>query len=254
MSLLAITASGLLFLILESLFPYKKQNRIYPGITGDLLLYGGLQSIVIGTIISTLGTLLREKTGLGQASLMSNWSSFSQLLFFLVTHDFIMYWLHRWQHSSKVLWIFHEAHHSPENLNWISGIRSHPLEMLLLQSLEFLPIYLLGANPEVAVYKAIIDAIIGQWIHSNVRLSIGPLKYIFNSPELHKWHHVDEHHLYHKNFSTKLSIWDALFGTLSLPNGKAENYGLKAEVRKIYPVNSYWGQVIWPFTRKRHFK
>ena len=86
---------------------------------------------------------------------------------FLVMHDFYIYWFHRFQHNSKYFWRTHEAHHSTEDVDWLSGSRSHSLEILINQTVEFLPIVLL-ASPEVAVIKGCVDAVWGMYIHSQL--------------------------------------------------------------------------------------
>lgn len=56
----------------------------------------------------------------------------------------------------------------------------------------------------------------GHFNHSNVKLSLGYLKYIFNNPQMHIWHHaytVPKDNTHGVNFGLTLSIWDFLFGT-----------------------------------------
>lgn len=150
-----------------------------------------------------------------------------QVLIFLVTHDFYIYWFHRYQHSSRYFWRIHEAHHSTIDVDWLSGSRSHTLEILINQTVEFAPIILLGASPEVAVIKGTIDALWGMYIHSNINVRSGILQFIINGPEMHRWHHAGDEEAHNKNFSTKFAIWDWLFGTAYLPeNTKPSYFGL----------------------------
>ena len=72
-----------------------------------------------------------------------------QVLFFLLTHDLYIYLFHRWQHANKWLWRTHEAHHSTKEVDFLAGTRSHALEILVNQTIEFAPIVLLGADPAV---------------------------------------------------------------------------------------------------------
>ena len=64
------------------------------------------------------------------------------------------------------------------------------------------------------------------------------MKYIFNSPELHLWHHSNYREVFHANFSTKFAIWDYLFGTVYFPEkyigDKPDNWGLYYEYPKDY--------------------
>ena len=113
------------------------------------------------------------------------------------------------------LWRIHEAHHATADVDWISGARSHPLEILINQTIEFAPIVLLGAAPEVALIKGVLDAAWGMYIHSNIDVRSGRLQYLINGPEMHRWHHARE--IVDVNFATKLAIWDWLFGTAYHP-------------------------------------
>lgn len=153
--------------------------------------------------------------------------------------------MHRWQHKNKWLWRIHEAHHSPEKVDWLSGSRSHALEILINQTIEFLPIVLLGSPPEVIAYKGVISAIWGMYIHSNLNVKTGALQKFINGPEMHRWHHSTGKGR-NRNFATKLAIWDWVFGTAYLPDFKVEEYGLKT----FFPPH-YFSQTLFAF---RSFK
>ncbi|MFC0186090.1 sterol desaturase family protein [Pseudarcicella hirudinis] len=137
---------------------------------------------------------------------------------------------HRFQHSNKFFWRTHEAHHSGKEVDFLAGSRSHVVEIIINQTIEFAPIILLGADPAVMPIKALLDAMFGMFIHANINVKMGKLKYIFNSPELHLWHHANYLEVFHANFATKFSVWDYLFGTAYFPEHKPgnerENWGL----------------------------
>jgi len=86
--------------------------------------------------------------------------------------------------------------------------------------------------------KALLDAMFGMFIHANVNVKFGKLKYFLNSPELHLWHHANYREVFHANFSTKFSLWDHLFGTAYDPGHKPgnnrENWGLYYDYPKDY--------------------
>jgi sterol desaturase/sphingolipid hydroxylase (fatty acid hydroxylase superfamily) len=92
-------------------------------------------------------------THLSRLHLVSAWPVWLQVAFFLVVHDLYIYGFHRWQHSSPVLWRLHEAHHSMRQIDWLAGARSHAFEILVNQTVEFAPMVLLGAPPEVPLIK-----------------------------------------------------------------------------------------------------
>ena len=232
-----IVAWALILMGLERLFPYAHQRLFRTGFFTDLLGYGLLQSYVLGFAISAAIALVDRVTGWSRLGLVSSWPVLGQLCFFFVVHDFYIYWFHRLQHYSDTLWRIHEAHHSVDDVDWLSGTRSHALEILINQSVEFLPIVLLGAAPEVALMKATLDAVWGMYIHSNLDVRTGVLQMVVNGPEMHRWHHARELPAPGKNFATKLALWDWLFGTAYLPSDKPRAYGLEAPG---YPKRGFW--------------
>ena len=247
-SFIIIFASAILFIILERIFPYTKGQRVLrEGFFDDLALYTIAQSYVLGIIV--FGFIIRgidESIGLSRLNLFADVPIWLQLVFFVITHDIYIYWMHRWQHKNKYLWRIHEAHHSPKKVDWLSGSRSHALEILLNQTIEFLPIVLLGAPVEVLAYKATISAVWGMYIHANLNVNTGNLQKIINGPEMHSLHHTTGKGR-NRNFATKFAIWDWLSGTAYLPEGiKAKDYGLKT----YFPLH-YFMQTLYAF---RSFK
>jgi sterol desaturase/sphingolipid hydroxylase (fatty acid hydroxylase superfamily) len=220
-----IVAGAVVIIALERRFPYDpRQKLLRPGLFQDLVLYGLLQSYLLGLVISAIIDAIDHGTGLSRLHLVSGWPVWLQLLFFFVTHDLYIYCFHRLQHRSPLLWRIHEAHHATSDVDWISGARSHPLEILINQTIEFAPIILLGGAPEVALWKGALDSLWGMYIHSNIDVRSGWLQYVVNGPEMHRWHHATE--IVDINFATKLAIWDWLLGTAHLPAHKPRGYGL----------------------------
>ena len=226
-----IVGSAFLLLGLERRFPYTPgQPLLRRGFWMDLVGYALVQSYLLAVAISWIIRGLDGVTGLSPLRLVSGWPVGLQLLFFFVEHDLYIYLFHRWQHHQPRLWRIHEAHHSTPDVDWLSGSRSHALEILVNQTIEFAPMVLLGAAPEVPIIKGAIDAVWGMWIHCNVDARTGWLQRIVNGPEMHRWHHaieatdIDRRGAF--NFATKLAVWDWLFGTAWLPGHKPRGYGL----------------------------
>jgi sterol desaturase/sphingolipid hydroxylase (fatty acid hydroxylase superfamily) len=241
LSPLVIVSGALVIICLERLLPYDEGQPFFrKGFFNDFVLYTLVQSYVLGLLINAFIARLDAKSGLSRLHLVSSWPVWAQVLLFFITHDFYIYWFHRLQHKSPILWRTHEAHHSVEDVDWLAGSRSHALEILVNQTIEYAPIVLLGAAPQVALVKGAIDAVWGMYIHSNVDVHSGRLQYVINGPEMHRWHH--------SNRWTKLAIWDWMFGTAYLPHGqKPEGYGLTDE---DFPEN-YFVQHVFAFRRFR---
>jgi sterol desaturase/sphingolipid hydroxylase (fatty acid hydroxylase superfamily) len=241
-----IVTGALLLIALERAFPYDRRQRfLRPGFTTDLLCYALMQSWVLGLVIAWLTSGIDNLTGLSRLQLISDWPIPVQVAFFVVSHDLYIYCFHRLQHRSTLLWRIHETHHATRDIDWLSGSRSHPVEILINQTIEFVPMMLLGAAPEVALIKVTIDILWGMYIHSNIDIRSGRLQCIFNGPEMHRWHHAIEITT-GVNFATKFALWDWLFCSAYLPVGKPSGYGLADP----FP-NGYLAQVAHAFSSRR---
>jgi len=235
-----------LIIYLERRYPYTKGLKLVrEGFWLDLIWYTLIQSYFLKILIfNYIIQPIDQEYHLSKREVISNWPVITQVLFFLVIHDFYIYWFHRWQHHSKILWRTHEAHHSPTQVDWLAGSRSHALEIVINQTVEFAPIILLGANPVVIPIKAFLVAVWGMYIHSNIDVRSGKLQYIINGPEMHQWHHAEKKEIYFANYSTKLALWDWVFGTAYLPGLKPIKFGLPY----YYPKN-YFLQFLYSIKR-----
>ena len=151
---------------------------------------------------------------------MATWPWGLQFAVFFLVNDFGRYWMHRWHHESNFLWRFHRVHHTVVDMDAMSAFRVHVGEGLIKYGLLILPFHILGINPWVIVTYSSIDITKAIWHHANLRTYIGPLNRIFNSAELHWWHHSMEGPGQHSNYGSILSIWDRLFGTFYWPKGQ----------------------------------
>lgn len=246
-SYLLILGFAVLYIILERIFPYTKgQKFLREGFWDDFALYTIAQSYILGIFIfNYVIYYIDNTTGISRFGLFADVPIWIQLVFFTVTHDIYIYFFHKWQHKNKWLWRIHEAHHSPKEVDWIAGSRSHALEIFINQTIEFAPIVLLGSPPEVIAYKGVISAAWGMWIHANIDVHTGWLQKIINGPEMHRWHHSTGKGR-NRNFSTKLAIWDWIFDTAYFPEEKPDQYGLKT----FFPRH-YFSQFLFAF---RNFK
>jgi sterol desaturase/sphingolipid hydroxylase (fatty acid hydroxylase superfamily) len=240
-----IFATAWIFIGLERLFPFDKgQKFIRKGFFNDFVLYTLVQSFILGFLINAFVHFIDDTSGLSKLQILGRWPLWAQIVFFVVIHDFYIYWAHRAQHRFALLWRTHEAHHSVENVDWLAGSRSHPIEILVHQTVELMPIVLLTGNPDLPLIKSTIDAVWGMYIHSNIDVKSGALQYVINGPELHRWHHSRVYPGHGANYGTKLAIWDYLFGTVHRPPYKPPGYGLD----EPFPTN-YWRQIVFAFRR-----
>jgi sterol desaturase/sphingolipid hydroxylase (fatty acid hydroxylase superfamily) len=235
-----LALSAILIIIWERVSPYRKGLPFFrDGFWVDLVWYTIIQSYFLKIIIfDYIIAPVQHHFNWASFQVIRDWPIALQVLFFLVTHDLYIYLFHRLQHKSKFFWRIHEAHHSGKEVDFLAGSRSHVFEIIINQTIEFAPIILLGADPAVVPIKALLDAVFGMYIHANVNVKMGKLKYFINSPELHLWHHANYREVFHANFSTKFSVWDYLFGTVydpgHAPGNEPKNWGLYYDYPKDY--------------------
>ena len=174
-----------------------------------------------------------------------------QLVILFIVRDFIQWNVHRLLHRSDTLWNFHKVHHSVKEMGFAAHLRFHWMETLIYNTLQFLPLAMIGfaLNDYITVY--IIAILIGHLNHANIKFSYGPLKYIFNNPHMHIWHHfknLPDEHRYGCNFGLSLSIWDYMFGTAYIPkDGRDIEIGYKGD--EDMPQN-FFKQLIFGFTKR----
>ncbi len=160
------------------------------------------------------------------------------------------YFAHRLLHTVPWLWQFHAVHHSIETMDWLGTVRVHPFDQIFTKIFQLTPLIILGVNDETWAIYTLYSAAIAFFIHANIRLKLGRLKWVIASPEFHHWHHSQIPRSYHKNLAAQFPLLDLLFGTSYMPRGKKpEKYGI------IDPVpTDYLRQFVYPFTRLNAMK
>lgn len=244
LSFLALT---LVFSPLEKAFPAKRGQRYFrPEWVTDLLFMLGQYLLWGGLVLSVL-LVLREHAS---QWLPSAWREavarqpwWLQAIEVVVLSDLTIYWGHRLQHRWDFLWRFHAIHHSSEHLDWLAAHREHPLDGLYTQSLLNLPGFLLGFPLETLAGLVAFRGLWAIYIHSNVRLPIGPLRWIVGAPELHHWHHAKERSSC--NFANLSPLMDLIFGSYRCPPQEPEAIGVEESMPR-----GYVGQLLYPFRRR----
>lgn len=165
-----------------------------------------------------------------------------QCIEILLLSDFVDYWTHRGLHLGR-WWRIHAIHHSPEEMNWISSSRVHPLNDLITRSCQLLPIVILGFSAISIVTVVPLVSFYVMFLHSNVRWGFGPLRWVLVSPAYHRWHHTTDKEGIDKNFAGIFPVWDLLFGTAYFPRTLPQKYGLVG-----YQIpESFMTHLLYPF-------
>jgi sterol desaturase/sphingolipid hydroxylase (fatty acid hydroxylase superfamily) len=251
---------SLLVWLLELVFPWRKKQPAFRRDFGldlfymffnfflfSLIGYNALSNVVV--------TLFND--GLSAAGInnmvafeVRNWPAWSQLLLLFVLRDFIQWNIHRLLHRVPALWEFHKVHHSVQQMGFAAHLRYHWMETLVYRTIEYIPLALIGFGISDFILVHLFALLVGHLNHANIYLPLGPLKYIFNSPQMHIWHHAEqlpEGSRYGINYGITLSCWDYIFGTAKIP-ADGRDIPLGFEQVKNYP-DTFWKQLWKPFRR-----
>lgn len=168
-----------------------------------------------------------------------------QAIQIILIGDFIGYWMHRAFHQGR-LWAFHAIHHSSVSLDWLSSVRIHPVNDLLMRLPQVMVILAMGFSPIAIAGYAPFLALYAIIIHANLNWSYGKFGVLFASPVFHRWHHTAEDAGLNRNFAGLIPAYDMLFGTYYMPKGKLpEVFG----ARDAQVPDGFWGQMLYPFRK-----
>lgn len=206
-----------LMVALETLFPrreakgqaHRRATNLALGLIG-----AGVMRLAV-PLLATGVALAAERHGFG----LFHWLGAPYALAFLLSLlalDLLVYGQHVLFHKSGLFWRIHRVHHADAHVDATTGIRFHPLEILVSMGIKMAAVAALGA-PVVAVilFEVLLNAA-AIFNHSNLRLGERTdrlLRRFIVTPDMHRVHHSvysDEHH---SNFGFSLSLWDRLFRT-----------------------------------------
>jgi len=161
--------------------------------------------------------------------------------------DLMQYAGHRAFHAVPFLWRFHAVHHSSEELDWLAGSRLHLVDIVAIRALAFAPLFWLGFDSEpIAAYLA-FASFQAVFNHANVRFELRALRFLLATPAYHHWHHAKDADAVDTNFAAHLPLIDLVFGTAYVPGGFPRELGVTGDA----PPESWFGQLVWPFARRR---
>jgi len=223
-----LTAISLVVWLLEIVFPWRKNQAIFRKDFWMDFFYMFFNFFIFSIIISGVYKVLEllfNSVGVTEKSIalldISHWSIWTQLLVFFVLLDFVQWCAHVLLHRFDFLWQFHKVHHSVKEMGFAAHLRYHWMENIFYKPLKTLGVMLLGGfEPEQAFIVHFFAISIGHLNHANIRITWGPLKYLFNNPVMHLYHHVKalpEGRSKGINFGISLSLWDYLFQTNYVP-------------------------------------
>ena len=243
----------------EMLFPWRKQQSVF---RKDFFLDGFYMffnffifSMFISGVYKIISKIAIEQFQIRPNAIalvdLSDFSSVIQLVIFFVVLDFVQWLTHIILHRFSFLWKFHKVHHSVKEMGFAAHLRYHWMENILYKPLKVIALMLLGGfEPEQAFIVHFIAISIGHLNHANIKLNYGPLKYVFNNPVMHLYHHAQalpENFKMGANFAISLSLWDYIFKTNYVPEPD-KNLVLGYSDDQKMP-SGFFGQLIYGFKK-----
>ena len=251
--LISFLSFGLLLIFYEHFYPsriflYSKSRRwisnlsltVFNTAMIKIILPGGLYYIAIISKNNDIGLL--------------NYFKFpSSCLIFLISFiilDLSIYLQHMLFHTIPLLWRFHKVHHSDKDLDVTSGLRFHPVEILISLIYKAAIIILFGIDADIIIFFEIVLNSMAMFNHSNIYISNRvdkALRYILVTPKMHLIHHSSNMKEYNKNYSFNFSFWDRLFKTylFDFHDSKQREIGL-INTNKLNDL-SFVRLILWPF-------
>ncbi|MFN2560708.1 MAG: sterol desaturase family protein [Jatrophihabitans sp.] len=214
---LAVALIGV-FLLAERVRPAQVRPLVARGHRHDVL-FTVLNVVVVLPLVTALTLSLSDVVQrvapwvvLPRIGMVPRWGA---ILLILVAMDFCNWLVHLANHRIRLLWRFHELHHSQEDMNVLTVFRTHPL-IHVSYVLAVVPALVLLANGELPTLLLVLYGGSVAFAHSNTNLSFGRLERVFVSPNFHRVHHrlrgpQDV------NLGFTLTIWDQLSHRAVLP-------------------------------------
>jgi sterol desaturase/sphingolipid hydroxylase (fatty acid hydroxylase superfamily) len=206
------------FLIVERLRPAQRRPLVARGHRHDLL-FTVLNATLVVPLITALSLSFSDVVHrtlpwlvLARIGMVPRWGAIAVIF---VAMDGLNWLAHLANHRVRMLWRFHELHHSQEDMSVLTVFRTHPF-IHVSYLVALIPGIVLLANGALSTTLLVIYGATVAFAHSNTNLGFGPLERIFVSPNFHRIHHkVDGPQDVNLGFA--LTIWDQLFHRAVFP-------------------------------------
>jgi sterol desaturase/sphingolipid hydroxylase (fatty acid hydroxylase superfamily) len=255
-----IALAGLCVLLygLEYLFPAMREQPLWrndsktdalyliftPLVTRSISKAVALAGVVLALHVSGHTDVRRMGEGFGPVIRQPLWLVLAEMF---LLGDLLGYWLHRAFHG-RILWKFHAVHHSSTQLDWLSSVRVHPVNDIVVKLVQAMVLAGLGFPLKALAGYVPFLMFYAMLLHANVGWSLGPLRYVIASPVFHRWHHTTEEQGLSKNFAPLFPFIDLAFGTFHMPRGERPRY-LGTMGTRV--PDGFVGQLVFPFSAAR---
>lgn len=203
--------------IWQVLAPKKKLTQGYKRWPANLGLIA-VDSIVARVLLpaGAVGAAVwAEQHGVGvlPALGLPTWAT---IILAVIVLDFIIYLQHVLFHAAPTLWRLHQVHHADRDIDVTTGLRFHPIEIIISMLIKITAVAALGVPVlAVVIFEIILNAM-AMFNHSNIRFPKAldsVVRLLLVTPDMHRVHHSIIVRETNSNYGFNLSVWDRLFGT-----------------------------------------
>jgi sterol desaturase/sphingolipid hydroxylase (fatty acid hydroxylase superfamily) len=182
-----------------------------PWLETDLLWYL-VAALAAGLSTFLLRPILIRLAIPGVSSVVGSMPGWLALVVAVVVFDGVFFAIHTGLHRSELLWNVHKVHHSSRQLDFLATTRTHAFEQLVRNVPAQLVLFALGFSAGTIAGSVLVLGGFGVLNHSNLRLPLHRLEWLFITPRLHRVHHVPT--TTRNNYATIFSVWDRAASTL----------------------------------------
>jgi sterol desaturase/sphingolipid hydroxylase (fatty acid hydroxylase superfamily) len=231
----------LIFFVLrtwERLAPAEKQERFAKASKADVVytlfhrlgIFHGIIFITLSGFFFEIDSILHDFR-FARLNVESWWPGVTSVpvvsfLIYLILLDFVDYLYHRANHTFNWWWQLHALHHSQTVMTAWSDNRNHILDDIMRASFMAFVALLFGVSPGQFIILIVLSQFIQSWQHANIKVHLGPAKYLLISPMFHRMHHAVGYGHEAKgkpgvlggcNFGILFPWWDMMFKTAIFP-------------------------------------
>ena len=222
----------------ERIAPAETQERFAPSSKADLFytlfhrlgIFHGLMFIALSGFFFELDSILHDFR-FDRLNVESWWPGVTSIpvvsfVIYLVLLDFVDYLYHRASHTFNWWWQLHALHHSQTVMTAWSDNRNHVLDDIMRATIMAFFALLFGVSPGQFIMLIALSQFIQSWQHANIKVHLGPARYLLISPMYHRMHHAVGygHEAIGKpgvlggcNFGILFPWWDMAFNTAIFP-------------------------------------
>ena len=222
----------------ERLAPAEKQERFAKASRADVIytlfhrlgIFHGIIFIVLSGFFFEIDSILHDFR-FARLNVESWWPGVTSVpvvsfVIYLILLDFVDYLYHRANHTFNWWWQLHALHHSQTVMTAWSDNRNHILDDIMRASFMAFFALLFGVSPGQFIILIALSQFIQSWQHANIKVHLGPAKYLLISPMFHRMHHAVGYGHEAKgkpgvlggcNFGILFPWWDMMFRTAIFP-------------------------------------